>query len=223
MCLFAINRDQTCDHEECIEFYRFVSKSIVILGPNPVDQLGKRSQRNESSESEESSKKIVKTRSLKPAVAQQAAESDRILESEAVYMGEGVNYTEDEQRKGNKMMIREPEFNRAHFKPPFQRQQPQNEHMSSFNGFYSNPTRAGVTQQPTRTQQQFTPSNLNTKSAFHPYPSLDDSPSNNINIPSNIIINELKNQSRMMTEILEKVDVHNKMLSILIKDYQFHK
>lgn len=26
MCLFAINRDQVCEHEECLEFYKFVSK-----------------------------------------------------------------------------------------------------------------------------------------------------------------------------------------------------
>lgn len=41
--------------------------------------------------------------------------------------------------------------------------------------------------------------------------------------PLGVILSELRMQNKLSMEILEKVDMHNKMLSILIKDYQLSK
>ena len=42
-------------------------------------------------------------------------------------------------------------------------------------------------------------------------------------VSTNVILSELRAQGNMMMQILEKVDIHNKMLSVLIKDYQLTK
>lgn len=43
------------------------------------------------------------------------------------------------------------------------------------------------------------------------------------NAPLGVILSELRMQNKLTMEVLEKVDMHNKMLSILIKDYQLSK
>lgn len=114
--------------------------------------------------------------------------------------------TEEEARKSLKLVTKEDVAFKSQFKPPHQRQVAPADNMSSYNGIYKSIGSRIAHQQ------------TNSNSAFQLYNN------NNAEDPQmSTVLNELRINNRLLTEVLDKVEVHNKMLSILIKDYQLNK
>ena len=113
---------------------------------------------------------------------------------------------EEESRKSLKVITKDDAAYKSQFKPPHQRQVAPADNLSSYNGIYKSIGSRIAHQQ------------NNNNSAFQLYNNTSSEDSQ-----MGTVLNELRINNRLLTEVLDKVEVHNKMLSILIKDYQLNK
>jgi hypothetical protein len=199
-----------------------LSVSSANLGPNPVEQLGKRSaQKNDSSDSEPSVKNLPMKKLPKAVATQQA----RIPASVEVH-SELQNFPEQESKTPMNKLQKENEVARTQFRPPNIRQSTPvaDANMSSYVGFYNVRPQAVLPTQPFSRPPgygHFKEPAQNT-SAFQLYSGANYEELMQ-GVPMGMMMSELKTHSKLLLDLLDKVELHNKMLSVLIKDYQLNK
>lgn len=223
MCLFAVDRERTqpCDHPECLEFYKLVSR-LPSPETNPLGQAVKRPMpKTEPLDYERPSKKNSGKMEIKgpvgPFVPKLLYKEER---GDTLYMP--TDEMAELQSKFNQQTL---DFHRAKFRETSmmgQNEQSMNgsgqdNTLSSYGMFALNRAANAPSQYGTKSMPY---SQKNSAFQIFSNPAGGEDTNNNV---MNLLLAEVRAQTKLSMEILEKVDVHNKMLSILIKDYQLSK